>query len=405
MPSLCPIEDQLSLLLTTQTDSLTLNEARGFLRLLVRDQHFPEGRWGMNIRRHTDVDALAVIIQEDIGVDSYSEYLEEFYQEEGRRHFPEESINRLESLLRVSSTLEWHFNYSAFVVGDPFCRPAPTPNIMPPVGGTGTTAPSLPSDEQLLASNLSYNDLETTVEQITGTFQVTSSSEITIAEEENTPRNILQERPRAHGVNDVAHNLGVMYRNCYAQYQNQLIYIRNFFNSNGMNSPDNKIMVEFFQGPSLLTVEYSPTMIEFIYPRLGWIPHAENYLYMEYMYGGFLRGMGWSNTRLVAAILAGKPTTRMSLEDVRNKEILVKTILNRQFYDLKDGLDPALPHMQINEDLILIQFKRGEAVRHLLFYMDLCVGEVHRSRKYIKIYKPYSNLLEHLKGVIPYEIR
>lgn len=215
----------------------------------------------------------------------------------------------------------------------------------------------------------------------------------------------LLERPESHGVNDLAHNLNIMYQHTYALYKDNLVYVRGFFNTTSNRNQDNKIKMEYSIKDKTEVREYNEGSLVFLFPKLGWVPHGADYYYFEYRYGGFLRSISWKNIVCTAAFRRKQAVLGYSLADIPEGTNIVKSVLARQYHSINETIAEGPEHIHINENSILIRVGAEGMYKYLALYLNLCVGELSKNSQHIKIYKPYAHLTKELQEVFNYETR
>jgi len=214
----------------------------------------------------------------------------------------------------------------------------------------------------------------------------------------------LRRRPSSHAANDVAHNLSIRYRSCYGVIKNtHIFYVTGFINDiNGVH-----IQYELYipgKSAKTITEPYSEEKHVFFNSPLGWVitSTAARLVYAEYVPGTYLRALSPNNVRMM---LDFSTTEGQYLSRSMFTQDIVRDYLTRQYKTIEQGLGDKDSFIILTPEIVLVKRNHKQTHKYFLLYMDKCIGELHKSESYLKVYQPFSPHKHMLSQMVPYEIR
>lgn len=207
-------------------------------------------------------------------------------------------------------------------------------------------------------------------------------------------------RPTSHSANDIAHNLNIKYRGCFGVLNGDLFVIREF--STGQNK---SVDIHFYkdEGRDKITKQtFDPNTHKFVDLDYGWVQAKNRLVYLETVIGGYVRGVSDSNVMSSVSIVDNSIVL-----GERVKSDMVIGLMNRKFIDVETGLRDNSEGIIISREiaLFLAKDKSKKHSKYFLMYSDMCVGELSKNTRFIKIYTPYKGCISALTKVMPYDLR
>lgn len=224
--------------------------------------------------------------------------------------------------------------------------------------------------------------------------------------EEPSPARIPRTRPSSDGVNNEAHNHNVMYQECFAVVGGKkpaLVLIREFTanSSTGLYVTYYPILDSGEYG-QYKTIPFDRDKVKFLSGPAGWVqvPNTDTVAYLQYSPGTYLRALSHRNLRVRLGF-------RINTEPARidgNASVVGRALINRKFKSLEDGIrskdDIVIPSPEI---ILLKQVSKGREKKFLLMG-DMCVGELHKSEEFIKVYPQYKEFNNFIEQEINYAV-
>ena len=209
------------------------------------------------------------------------------------------------------------------------------------------------------------------------------NSTVTFTSSPRVPVNRGITRPSSHGINNEAHNLGVRYRDCYGIVDNDIFLVRDF-----LIGKDGKPVMHFYKDTTADTICSEPfqeSRHKFIPPAIGWVQTNNRLLHLTTAPGGYQRGISGNNTR--CGIMVERNTIRRGGPMMDYS--IIRGVLTRKFMDVGEGIAEKNEKILIAEEVLLFLGKSpsGAQSKYFLMYADICVGELAKNNKFIKIYK------------------
>lgn len=206
-------------------------------------------------------------------------------------------------------------------------------------------------------------------------------------------------RPTSHSANDIAHNLNIMYRGCFGMLGGNLFIAREF--SSGSNKA---VDIHFYnEGTDKITKQpFDPNLHKFVDLDYGWVQAKNRLVYLETVIGGYVRGVSDSNVQCGISIVDNS-----IFSGERVKYDMVMGLLSRKFMDIETGLRNSSEGIIISREvaLFLAKDKSKKHSKYFLMYSDMCVGELSKNTRFIKVYAPYKECIPALTKVMPYDLR